>query len=103
MRPPTTCCPDRRRPLSSPMRGSTGNSGDAAGDVYSGVENLIGGSGADRLTGDGNANVLCGGAGNDTLSGSGGNDILVGGAGADRLDGGSGVDTASYATASAGV
>src|SRR5262245_14114237 len=70
------------------------NTGDAAGDVYSGVENLTGGTGADRLTGDGNANVLDGGAGDD---------VLTGGAGADTLIGGAGADTASYANATAGV
>jgi Ca2+-binding RTX toxin-like protein len=79
------------------------NLGDAAGDTYSGIENLTGGSAADTLTGDNNGNVLSGVAGNDNLSGGGGNDILIGGTGADVLNGGAGVDTASYATATAGV
>ena len=79
------------------------NTGDAAGDTYSGIENLTGGSAADTLTGDANANVLSGGAGNDSLSGGNGNDVLIGGAGADALNGGANIDTASYATAAAGV
>lgn len=47
------------------------------------IENAIGGSGNDRLTGNAVDNVLQGGAGNDTLAGMGGNDHLDGGAGAD--------------------
>src|SRR6185369_2995826 len=71
-----------------------GNTGDAAGDSYTSIENLTGSNSSDTLTGDGNAN---------TLSGLFGNDILIGGAGADSLDGGSGADTASYSTAATGV
>jgi len=71
-----------------------GGAGDAAGDTLASIENLIGSSFADTLTGDVNVNVL---------DGSGGNDILQGGAGADSLVGGGGTDTASYAASSAGV
>lgn len=46
---------------------------------------------------------VAGGAGQDTLIGGAGADVLDGGAGADLLDGGAGRDTASYATAAAGV
>ena len=70
------------------------NTGDAAGDVYSGIENLTGSGFADTLYGDGNANAIDGGAGDDTL---------IGGAGADSLTGGLGSDTASYITAGAGL
>ncbi|HEY1119795.1 MAG TPA: hypothetical protein VGE43_18925, partial [Acidimicrobiales bacterium] len=52
------------------------------------VENVIGGSAADRLTGSPGANVLLGG---------GGDDVLDGGLGADQLSGGAGVDTVTYA------
>ncbi|MGB9366340.1 MAG: calcium-binding protein [Xanthobacteraceae bacterium] len=79
------------------------NTGDAAGDTYSGIENLTGGTIADNLTGDANANVLSGLAGNDTLNGGDGDDTLIGGVGADVLNGGNGTDTASYATATATV
>jgi Ca2+-binding RTX toxin-like protein len=61
-------------------------------DVTSTVENVIGGSGADSLTGDASDNELTGGAGADTLSGLGGGDALLGQAGADTLIGGPGVD-----------
>ena len=53
-----------------------------------GVENVVGGSGNDVLTGDGAANRLDGGLGGDTLNGAGGNDVLLGGDGADVLAGG---------------
>ena len=79
------------------------NTGDAAGDTFNGIENLTGGTVADTLTGDANANILSGLAGNDTLNGGDGNDILIGGAGGDLMTGGNGTDTASYATAAAGV
>ena len=90
--------------------------GDAEGDVFENVENLIGSAFADWLRGDTNDNRLTGGAGDDTLiGGGGGNDILsggegddtlnggeeddtlIGGAGADLLTGGPGMDTLSYA------
>lgn len=73
----------------------------AGRDLLSGIEELIGGGGADFLYGDHGANRLVGGAGNDrlesfkgddTLEGEGGNDILLGGRGDDRLVGGAGVD-----------
>ena len=47
--------------------------------------------------------ILNGGAGDDILMGGFGQDILDGGEGDDALDGGTGVDTASYASATAGV
>ena len=69
------------------------------------IEDVIAGSGNDKVTGNAVANRLVGGAGNDELWGSGGddvlegggdNDVLEGGLGADRLDGGAGTDTVSY-------
>jgi Ca2+-binding RTX toxin-like protein len=85
---------------------------DAAGDLVKNVENIIGGSGKDKLTGntlnnrfegrDGD-DTLTGGSGDDHLIGGQGNDILIGGAGFDRLDGTVGIDTVSYAASSAGV
>lgn len=47
------------------------------------IENLIGGSGDDLLTGNALSNLLRGNAGNDTLNGFKGNDTLVGGIGND--------------------
>jgi len=68
--------------------------GDAAGDVISNFENLLGGSGNDVLVGDAGVNMIAGGVGND---------VIEGGAGADTLDGGSGVDTLSYEGDGSGV
>ncbi len=62
------------------LANSAGNTGHAAGDTYSGIENLTGGSAADTLTGNADANVLDGGNGNDTLIGAAGADTLIGGA-----------------------
>ena len=64
-------------------------------DSVPGIENAIGSSGADTLTGDGLANRLTGGAGNDAEQGSGGPDALAGGTGNDGLRGGTGDDTIS--------
>ena len=66
--------------------------GDATGDTITGFENLIGGSGSDTLTSDGNANVIEGGAGADTLTGGGGADTISDGTGADIIIGGDGAD-----------
>lgn len=66
--------------------------GVAQGSVVR-IENVIGGSGNDRLTGDGLANDLSGANGDDTLAGAGGADDLFGGAGNDKLYGGDGDDT----------
>lgn len=61
------------------------NTVGAGSDLISGIENLIGSSLNDTLTGDANSNVIEGGLGNDTLDGAGG------------------VDTVSYANAASGV
>jgi len=77
--------------------------GDAAGDVLTGIEHLIGSGHNDALRGDAGRNFLSGGAGNDLLEGRAGDDTLDGGAGADTLDGGEGIDTADYSASNAGV
>ena len=64
------------------------NTGDAAGDTYSQIENLTGSAFADRITGSDSVNTLSGGGGNDVIYGLGGSDVLLGGAGADQLYGG---------------
>lgn len=68
--------------------------GYAAGDILTGIENLMGSSAADTLTG---------GDGVNTLNGGGGDDTLIGGASGDILDGGAGVDLADYGTSSDAV
>jgi Ca2+-binding RTX toxin-like protein len=55
-------------------------------------EQVSGGTGNDRLTGDDAANTLNGGAGDDSLFGLGANDVLRGEQGNDELHGGSGND-----------
>ncbi|MGB8402320.1 M10 family metallopeptidase C-terminal domain-containing protein [Bradyrhizobium sp.] len=52
-------------------------------DPRSYIENAIGGSAGDSLTGNAIANVLNGGGGDDVLIGGGGNDTLIGGSGND--------------------
>lgn len=65
-------------------------------DSLSSIENVIGGVGNDKLTGDVMANVLNGEAGNDKIVGAGGDDVLIGGQGADQLSGGMGADTFKF-------
>ena len=111
----------------------TRKGGDAEGDkvTHDQFLNIIGSRASDTLTGDdasnntdsntlegrGGNDILTGNGGNDTLKGGEGNDTLKGGAGNDKLDGGPGadklqgggtedapdIDTATYASAMAGV
>jgi serralysin len=59
----------------------------------SNVENAHGGTVADTLTGDDNANILVGFKGKDSLKGAGGDDELQGGSQNDQLFGGDGRDS----------
>ena len=67
------------------LAANTGSDGDAQGDTFNGIENLLGSAQADHLTGDTGANRLVGGAGDDVLAGGGGGDLLQGGAGNDSF------------------
>ncbi|MEA2386094.1 MAG: hypothetical protein QOJ22_268 [Thermoleophilaceae bacterium] len=67
-------------------------SGHAPDDVR-GLESVTGGSGDDRLSGDGDDNWLEGNGGGDRLSGRDGDDIPQGGTGNDRVSGDGGNDT----------
>jgi Ca2+-binding RTX toxin-like protein len=98
-----------------------GSGGDAAGDTFYSIENVVGSDFNDALIGNAAGNHLDGGLGNDALSGGqgndtldggfgndmiwggSGNDTLIGGAGADTLSGGSGVDTADYSKSMSAV
>ena len=68
------------------------NTNAAGMDTIVNVENLIGGIGNDRFTGNTGANDLSGQGGSDQLFGLGGADNLSGGAGNDNLQGGNGDD-----------
>ncbi len=61
------------------------NTGDAAGDTYIKIQNILG-------------TVL-----DDTLTGNDGNNIIIGGLGADSMAGGDGIDTLDYVGSLAGV
>jgi serralysin len=61
------------------------NTGEAAGDTYDNIENILGSSFNDELTGNYLANAISGGGGNDIVEGGAGNDILTGGQGSDTF------------------
>jgi Ca2+-binding RTX toxin-like protein len=70
------------------------NTGDAAGDTFASIEEVMGSNGNDILRGaDAGSDRLFGGNGDDSLAGRGGDDLLSGGEGGDTLDGGDGDDT----------
>lgn len=70
-----------------------GSGGEAAGDVYIGIERVQGSNaGGDNITGSAANDQLFGYGGDDTLAGDGGNDLLVGDNGRDSLMGGEGND-----------
>jgi Ca2+-binding RTX toxin-like protein len=94
------------------LRAASANTGDAAGDSFSGIERYLGTAFSDQLAGSDLAEILNGGlgddslwghAGNDNLIGDAGNDWLQGGLGADTLSGQAGFDTVSYASAALGI
>ncbi|MCG7394888.1 M10 family metallopeptidase C-terminal domain-containing protein [Microvirga sp. ACRRW] len=66
-------------------RGNIANALTYQGDPRSLIENAVGGSGSDAITGNIIANDLRGGGGNDRLYGREGNDMLTGGAGNDAF------------------
>ena len=61
------------------------NTGDAAGDTFSGIEGILGSTMNDVLRGSAGSDTLDGSQGNDVLSGLGGLDTLTGGIGADNF------------------
>lgn len=82
-------------PVTVDLDGAAGDDGQAGehDTVGADVEGVLGGSGADHLTGNGAANELDGGAGVDVLHGGGGDDTISGNDGADWLYGEAGDDT----------
>jgi Ca2+-binding RTX toxin-like protein len=89
------------------------NTGEAAGDLYNSIEQLVGGYFSDALYGDGNNNIIAGLGGDDVMDGVGGAvDYFYGGDGADQvfcrqgievIDGGNGYDYARYDYADTGL
>ena len=73
----------------STVNGVRGSLGIAAGTV---IENMMAGSGDDRVDGNFVANRLSGGDGDDRLRGLAGDDLLQGGTGDDVLQGNAGAD-----------
>ena len=69
-----------------------GDVGEATGDEYVSIENIIGSLADDTLIGNGEENDILGNAGDDELIGNAGDDVL---------DGDTGIDTVSYADAGA--
>ena len=78
--------------VTADLQNRSAGTGEAAGDRFVDVENLVGTLFADQLFGTSGANRLNGGAGNDRLLGRSGNDRLDGGGGADQLFGNAGAD-----------
>ncbi|MHA6346413.1 calcium-binding protein [Roseivivax sp. CAU 1761] len=68
------------------------NTGDAAGDTYYAIENVLGSNFNDVLHGDAEANSLKGNGGGDTIIGAGGSDHAAGNKGNDLVHGGDGSD-----------
>lgn len=75
---------------------ATVNGSGNSDDKIKNIENFIGGSGDDSITGDSLNNSLIGNGGNDFINGGSGNDTMDGGTGNDIIDGNSGNDTIDY-------
>ena len=83
---------DLRQGFFSSVGGLTGNVTIAQG---ADIENAIGGSGANSITGNALDNSIQGGAGTDTVMAGAGNDTVLGGAGTSYLRGEDGNDSIS--------
>ena len=67
------------------LAAATAGGTEVGSDVFTSIENAIGGAGNDTLLGSGGANELVGGAGDDSLTGGSGDDTLTGGGDADTF------------------
>ena len=74
-------------------------------DVLISIEDVIGSSKDDSITGDDASNEITAGSGDDYVDAGSGDDLIAGGDGAgnDRYIGGNGVDTIKYTSALAGI
>ena len=66
----------------------SGSAGDATGDTYVSIENVIASSNADSIIGSDADNFVSGESGNDFISGADGSDVLFGAEGNDYIYGG---------------
>ena len=83
---------DSESGITADLQNSSANTGEAAGDVYIGIEGLNGSHQDDFLFGDGTGNRIWGDEGDDVINGRGGDDVLGGAEGRDILTGGDGAD-----------
>lgn len=91
------------------LSNGAGNTGEAVGDIYSGIERFIGSAfndlmrglvdATDWLSGADGADTLYGYGGNDTLLGGIGNDVFYAGLGFDVVNGGAGTDRVAFLNA----
>jgi hypothetical protein len=72
--------------------GSATRVGGGAPGALRGIQNVTGGAGNDRLTGNALGNILVGGPGDDAIVGGSGRSILIGDGGNDTITGGTGDD-----------
>ena len=97
----------RHGPLTITLDDIRNDGEDAEGDdVQSTIEDVIGGLGADSMTGSALANVIIGGPGDDQLSGGDGNDTFIEAErseGTDVMNGGPGSDTIDYSARTASL
>lgn len=82
---------NRAEPISVTLDSVANDGAAGEGDLVS-VESVIGGTGNDTLSGNGQANGLIGGKGDDVLGGGGGSDSLLGQDGDDSIGGGDDAD-----------
>ncbi len=75
------------------LTGTGGATGEGDTIPQKDIEDIWGGTNADKLVGDNNANFISGGGGDDKIFGLGGNDQLVASQGFDNVFGGTGADT----------
>lgn len=95
--------PGKSSAFSTSQLANLGDGVNAQGNIYNAlmfggnsaslIENAIGGSGADTISGNSAANVLTGGGAADIIDGGVGNDTIIGNGGLDVLNGGQGNDT----------
>ncbi len=82
---------------------SNGRASGPGTQTLTSIENIVGTSQGDVITGDASDNVIDAGSGNDRVNGGGGNDTFIGGLGDDRYDGGTGTDVLDYSSATRAI